>query len=471
MLEEQFTPAVHESRIQEKIQMDSPKRFARFLREEAEQHVIGTPEPSSIMGGDFEAEFFPDLPLDFKARVSVVPEERFEFSDRNVLERRRSACQTILKEVDDLLESLEDAKENRKSPNLEIKEDTENQELNCSLFEEKELLSPPTSKEIRLERPKTPSFIDRPRTPLFADRPRTPLSNASLIFPGKVDSWPAAEVLKTLPERQDELKTPRPVQEAETRRSPPHEPISWSYAAADGGRLYYYHGERSQWECPNELRQKIFGSGSISASTIFQASLEGTNGFVKAYASVGELAISDSAGRSPLHYACAGGQRKCVHVLLNACCTLIGIPDRNGTSPLAYAARYGYLDILEELVRLGASLTSLDNEGNSALTEAATYGHSTCAEFLGRIGHGKLLWIKNVQGYRPSEIALRHSQNAVASLLVKMMKDNRYAEDNLSDDEDSFRAKKAVSIMKSIQPILEMIKASIKALMRWYRGV
>ncbi|KAH7889585.1 asparaginase-domain-containing protein [Phlebopus sp. FC_14] len=77
--------------------------------------------------------------------------------------------------------------------------------------------------------------------------------------------------------------------------------------------------------------------------------------------------LEPGSGRSPLHVACLNGNNASVSSLLEAG-ALVHLRDTLGHTALYYAARQGHSDIVDNLVRAGASLGGLEHEtGYAAL--------------------------------------------------------------------------------------------------------
>ena len=58
-------------------------------------------------------------------------------------------------------------------------------------------------------------------------------------------------------------------------------------------------------------------------------------------------------------------------------------PDKyNEWTPLFHAARYGHVECVKDLLRLGSKVNATDETGNEAVFYAAWYGHTDCVELL-----------------------------------------------------------------------------------------
>ena len=66
----------------------------------------------------------------------------------------------------------------------------------------------------------------------------------------------------------------------------------------------------------------------------------------------------------------------------------VNFQGHSGNSALADAAREGHLDIVRQLLVIGANVNLRDNDGNTALSIAIEAGHETVAELLRQYGGG-----------------------------------------------------------------------------------
>lgn len=88
-----------------------------------------------------------------------------------------------------------------------------------------------------------------------------------------------------------------------------------------------------------------------------------------------------------LHHE-AASEEKCGKVkwLVSAFGADIGAVDQDSDTPSFLAAKYGHVEILKILHRLGANLHHRNKEGETALHAAVEYGNAQAANFL--LGHG-----------------------------------------------------------------------------------
>ncbi|XP_071945850.1 uncharacterized protein [Antedon mediterranea] len=81
------------------------------------------------------------------------------------------------------------------------------------------------------------------------------------------------------------------------------------------------------------------------------------------------VTLQDKNGGSPLHYAAAHSHRSVCDILIKAGAD-VNLPN-NGHSPLTGAALYGNFDICKALVRAGANVNHQTDKGNTALHSCA----------------------------------------------------------------------------------------------------
>jgi len=95
----------------------------------------------------------------------------------------------------------------------------------------------------------------------------------------------------------------------------------------------------------------------------------------------GLLEARDRAGDTPLHMACLGKRAPIAQTLINMCPALANSSDKQGWTPLHYAATVGSFEIVAMLMDADA-LIQPDNEGNTPAHEAAQKSHEGCAMYL-----------------------------------------------------------------------------------------
>ena len=86
-------------------------------------------------------------------------------------------------------------------------------------------------------------------------------------------------------------------------------------------------------------------------------------------------------GQYPLHYAIAGGNRKCVNLLLENLAS-VNVQDAKGDTPLHVAARNGDVEIIRALVKRRADRSACNYAGKTPRAVARRYGETLCMEAL-----------------------------------------------------------------------------------------
>ncbi|CAE1328150.1 TRPA1 [Acanthosepion pharaonis] len=95
--------------------------------------------------------------------------------------------------------------------------------------------------------------------------------------------------------------------------------------------------------------------------------------------------------------------------------------DKFGCTPLHYATQEGYLEALTDLLRLGASINSKNNDKESPLHFAARYGrYNTCRQLLQSQFGQKIINEIDGRGMSALHIAAQHGHVKILELLMKM---------------------------------------------------
>jgi ankyrin repeat protein len=113
---------------------------------------------------------------------------------------------------------------------------------------------------------------------------------------------------------------------------------------------------------------------------------------------------ADVSGRVPLHYAALFGDLHRVKELVERG-TDVGIGDHDGQTPLHYAAQGCSVAVAELLLSHGAAVDAEDVDGNTALWCATlrTRGEGPIVQLL--IGHGADPHHENHEGRTPTTLA------------------------------------------------------------------
>ncbi|XP_054716312.1 ankyrin repeat, SAM and basic leucine zipper domain-containing protein 1-like [Uloborus diversus] len=109
---------------------------------------------------------------------------------------------------------------------------------------------------------------------------------------------------------------------------------------------------------------------------------------------------------------------------LSKCCSLlidnganVNAHERHLTTPLMFASREGYTQIVKTLLDNDAEINAQDNRGNTAIAWAAQCGHGQVVRLL--LEKGADVKILNRMGQSPIDLAYDHDHSEVASLLTK----------------------------------------------------
>ena len=129
------------------------------------------------------------------------------------------------------------------------------------------------------------------------------------------------------------------------------------------------------------------------------------------------LAILDDNKRSLLWHSADRGQRTIVKALLDSNTVKIGQRDRHGYDALARAALNGYLGIVQDLNRKGASLDSLTEEKNTMLMLSVLSGNIEMTRWM--IDKKLPLNAHNQAGDTALMMAAAAGKNDLVSLLIE----------------------------------------------------
>lgn len=91
--------------------------------------------------------------------------------------------------------------------------------------------------------------------------------------------------------------------------------------------------------------------------------------------------------------------------------------DENGKSLLDWAAMYGQIEVMKELLRRGADVNSQDNEGKTPLMSASSQNHLDAVKLL--VESGAALEIKNDVGQTALLVAVENSHEDLVSVFAE----------------------------------------------------
>jgi ankyrin repeat protein len=114
-----------------------------------------------------------------------------------------------------------------------------------------------------------------------------------------------------------------------------------------------------------------------------------------------DVRICDRSGIDALHYASAKGHTEVVDLLIKHGASVRY--DQPKYTPLHFAAYHNYKDIAELVIDAGADINAVDNMGRTPLHEAAENGYGKMDELL--LEHGADATIKDYDGKTPLDLA------------------------------------------------------------------
>jgi len=90
------------------------------------------------------------------------------------------------------------------------------------------------------------------------------------------------------------------------------------------------------------------------------------------------------SGRTAMHKAAFWGHNHVINFLTSSCCARVGDVDFAGDTPMHDAARFGHVDIVRSLLRVGADCSAPNHEGDTPLMLAELHGkHDVIAVLRG----------------------------------------------------------------------------------------
>lgn len=124
---------------------------------------------------------------------------------------------------------------------------------------------------------------------------------------------------------------------------------------------------------PSQYNEKLFAAAREGHTELLQLLLAAGAG----------VNITDKDGNTPLNWAAWNGHINCVRALLAAPGIDVNLPDKWGQSPLYCAATRGHDDCVRTLLSArGVEINRRNNAGYSPLKGAELSGHSECARLL-----------------------------------------------------------------------------------------
>ncbi|XP_065839582.1 uncharacterized protein [Oscarella lobularis] len=138
-----------------------------------------------------------------------------------------------------------------------------------------------------------------------------------------------------------------------------------------------------------------FDDGSVGADAgsnpLHSAAEKGDRSIVKSLIATYGVDCTDFMGRTPLTYAVMGNKIKCCDALLKSGAD-VAAQDRNGRTPLLWAAYYGHAEIIKLLLAKNKSLAEMvDPEGRTALHWAAKPDSPKALEALAKFCSSRIV--------------------------------------------------------------------------------
>ncbi|KAH8194119.1 hypothetical protein TruAng_011712 [Truncatella angustata] len=164
--------------------------------------------------------------------------------------------------------------------------------------------------------------------------------------------------------------------------------------------------------------------------------------------------LTDTNGKTPLHYAMQKGSKDIVQALLSAYGTskeasYHDCSDGDECTPLVYAAKLGHTEAVKLLLTHGSRLITSDKEcGQNALHWASLNGHHLTARAL-LAASCELLNTSNRLGQTPLHLACLHERAHVVTVLLQNHSIERDKADLRGESPLTYSAKKGhISVMK-----------------------
>ncbi|RYO88653.1 hypothetical protein DL764_008704 [Monosporascus ibericus] len=157
-------------------------------------------------------------------------------------------------------------------------------------------------------------------------------------------------------------------------------------------------------------------SAAIRSKVLFSATKIGQKSVVEQLLTTGK--VDDKDGLTPLSYAAEYGREAIVKLLVATGKVEVDSKDNDGQTPLSYAAEYGREAIVKLLVATGkVDVDSKDNDGQTPLSYAAEYGREAIVKLL--VATGKVdVDLKDKAGRTPLSYAAWCGHEAIVNVLI-----------------------------------------------------
>lgn len=154
---------------------------------------------------------------------------------------------------------------------------------------------------------------------------------------------------------------------------------------------------------------------SVLAESLYKAAKQGDSDQVKRLITQGaDITAKDKEGYTPLHWAAFAGHGAVAEILL-AHGADVSARSNKGRTPLYIAASMGHTAMVEQLLAQGAQVNTKDENGSTPLHGAVRGDHVAVVEQL--LAYGADMAAKDKDGKSPLDWALRHEHAAVTRRL------------------------------------------------------
>jgi ankyrin repeat protein len=166
------------------------------------------------------------------------------------------------------------------------------------------------------------------------------------------------------------------------------------------------------------------------------------------------LTCSSPAFCGEIHDVAGSGNFERVKVLLKGSPDLVSSKDKNGMTPLSFAAGAGHADVVKRLLASKADVNARDNNGMTPLYAAAGFGHKDTVELL--LANQADVNARDKNGITPLFVATFNSHAAVVKLLLASNADVNAAANNATTPLH-------VAAVKDVAALLLANKANVNA--------
>lgn len=135
-------------------------------------------------------------------------------------------------------------------------------------------------------------------------------------------------------------------------------------------------------------------------------------------------------GSSPMHYAARGGKVEILQLLLEAGADVDRAVNSSDNTPVFEAVKYDNVDAMKFLVKHGADTGKFNRDGATPMHYAAENGKARCVEALFEMGVD--IKIKDKKGNTPFDVATWYSHNYELPKKINELERKKYGESGVS---------------------------------------